>query len=172
MQVWETIKAAVKRHTLAIAGVLLAVLVFGLGFYAGRSTAVPAVVEVPVEKPVVQTKTETVIKYVEKPSAAAPDVDVKVPLQEIKVAVNGKEQVIKKAESEKYVFDDHQLKLEQHTAASVDIKVPDKTRHWSIGVGAGSHGVAYSLRFPVYKNVGGWAYGDRKTVAGGLSFNF
>ena len=176
--IFSSIITALKTHIKPVGAFLGAGLIFCIGFYFGRTTGAPKIKEVQVEVPVVKTETvtqtQTVIKYVEKPSPDAADIDVKIPLQEIKVAVNGKEQVIKKADSEKYVFDDYQLKLEQKSEARLDVKIPtvDKTRRWAVGIGASKNGAAYMLKFPVKGNVGGWAYGDRKTVAGGLSFNF
>lgn len=174
--IFSSVITALKTHIKLIGAVLGVGLIFCIGFYFGRTTVKPEVKEVQVEVPVVKTVTETqtVVRYVEKSSPGAADVDVKIPLQEIKVAVNGREQVIKKADSEKYVFDDHQLKLEQKSEARVDVKIPtvNKTRRWAVGIGASKNGAAYMLKFPVKGHVGGWAYGDRKTVAGGLSFNF
>lgn len=159
-----------------IAAVLAIFAAFGFGFYRGRVTA-PArtvTVEKPVEKVVTQTKTVTDVRYVPKPAPSAPDVDIRIPKQEIKVAVNGKQQTIRKADTEKYVFDEGQLRLEQSSKASLDITVPviDKTRRWSIGIGASKHGAAYMLRAPVKGHVGAWAAGDRRIIMGGLSFDF
>lgn len=159
-----------------IATVLAIFAAFGFGFYRGRVTAPVRTVsvETPVEHVVTQTKTVTDVRYVPKPSPASPDVDIKVPAQQITVAVNGKEQILKKSDTEKYVFDQGQLKLEQTSKTSLDIAVPviDKTRRWSIGIGASKHGAAYMVRGPVGQHVGAWAAGDKKTIMGGLSFEF
>ena len=153
---------------------LLILAAFGLGFYGGRVTAPVRTVEKPIEKVVTQTKTVTDVRYVPKPSPAAPDVDVMIPKQELTVAVNGQQQTIKKSDSEKYVFDEGQLRLEQYSKSLVDIKVPvvDKTRRWSIGIGASRNGAAYMLRGPLKGHIGLWASGDKRTVMGGVSFDF
>lgn len=156
--------------------VLLILAAFGIGFYRGRVTAPVQTVEkeVPVEKVVTQYRTVTDIKYVPKTSSADSDVDIKIPKQELTVSVNGKSQTIQKTEDEKYVLDRNKLQLEQSSKATLDIKIPtvDKTRRWSIGIGAGRHGAAYMLRTPLKGNVGAWAAGDKKSVMCGLSFEF
>lgn len=164
-----------RKHIAALLTILAA---FACGFYRGRITAPVQVktvaVESPVEHVVSQTKTVTDVRYVEKPSPSAPEVNIKVPKQELTVAVNGKEQVIKKSDSEKYVFDENQLRLEQNSKASLDITIPtvDKTRKWSIGIGASRNGAAYLVRAPLKGHVGLWAVGDKKTVMGGVTFDF
>lgn len=163
-----------KPLIFAVGALFIALASFALGFYRGRVTAPVKVVEKPAEHVVTETVTKTDIKYVPKATLADPDVDIKIPKQEIKVAVNGKEQVIKKTDSEKYIFDENKLQLEHYSKSSVDIKVPvvDKTRHWSIGIGASRNGTAGMLRFPISGHAGGWVYGDKRTVAGGVSVNF
>lgn len=162
-----------RRYIAAILAVLAA---FCFGFYQGRVTTPEKIVkkEVPVEHIVTQTKTVTDIRYVPKGTPADPDVDIKIPKQEIKVAVNGKEQTIRKADTEKYVFDQNKLQLEQYSKASLDISIPtvDKTRRWSIGIGAGKDGAAYMVRAPLKRHMGLWAAGDKKVVMGGVSFDF
>ncbi len=159
-----------------LAAVLLILAAFGLGFYRGRVTAPEKIVErdVPIEKVVTQYRTVTDIKYVPKTSSADSDVDIKVPKQELTISVNGQQQTIEKTDSEKYIFDRNKLQLEQTSKATLDIKIPtvDKTRRWSIGIGASKHGAAYMLRTPLKGNVGAWAAGDKKSVMGGLSFEF
>lgn len=162
-----------RRYIAAILAVLAA---FCFGFYQGRVTTPEKIVkkEVPVEHIVTQTKTVTDIRYVPKVTTADPDVDIKIPKQQLTVSVNGKEHTIQKSDSEKYVFDKNQLHLEQTSKASLDISIPtvDKTRRWSIGIGASRNGTAGMLRFPISGHVGGWVYGDKRTVAGGVSVNF
>lgn len=159
-----------------IAVVLFIFAAFGLGFYRGRVTAPEKIVEkeVPVERVVTQTVTKTDVRYVAKKSAADPDVDIKIPKQELTVYVNGQKQTIRKADTEKYVFDQNKLQLEQYSKAVVDIKIPtiDKTRRWSIGIGVGKDGAAYMLRAPLKNHVGLWTTCDKKTIMGGVSFDF
>ena len=162
------------RKTLA--AVLAILAAFGFGFYRGRVTAPVRTVsvETPVERVVTQTKTVTDVRYVAKPTPSAPDVDIRLPKQELTVSVNGKQQTITKADSEKYVFDRNQLKVEQTSKAALDIHIPivDKTRKWSVGIGGSKNGAAYMVRAPVGKNIGAWAAADKHTVMGGVSFNF
>lgn len=102
------------------------------------------------------------------------DVDIRIPKQQLTVSVNGQRQLIHKADTEKYIFDENKLQLEQTSKASLDIKIPtvNKTRRWSIGIGASRNGVAYMLRGPLKGHVGLWVVGDKKTVMGGVSFDF
>lgn len=162
-----------RRYIAAILAVLAA---FCFGFYQGRVTTPEKIVkkEVPVEHIVTQTKTVTDIRYVPKVTTADPDVDIKIPKQQLTVSVNGQQQTIKKSDSEKYVFDKGQLKLEQTSKAVVDIKIPtiDKTRRWSIGIGVGKDGAAYMIRGPLKKHVGAWVAGNKKAIMGGVSFDF
>ena len=162
-----------RRYIVAVLAIIAA---FSFGFYRGRVTAPEKIIEkeVPVEHIVTQTKTVTDIRYVPKATPADPDVDIKIPKQQLTVSVNGQQQTIKKSDSEKYVFDKGQLKLEQTSKAVVDIKIPtiDKTRRWSIGIGAGKDGAAYMVRAPLKRHMGLWAAGDKRTVMGGVTFDF
>lgn len=157
-----------------IAVVLAILAAFGIGFYQGRATAPVRVKEVPVEHVVTQTKTVTDVRYIPKASKSDPDIDIRIPKQQLTVSVNGKEQKIRKADTEKYVFDENKLHLEQYSKAVVDIKIPtiDKTRRWSIGIGAGKDGAAYMIRGPLKKHVGAWIAGNKKAIMGGVSFDF
>lgn len=159
-----------------IAVVLFIFAAFGLGFYRGRVTAPEKIVEkeVPVERVVTQTVTKTDVRYVAKKSAADPDVDIKIPKQELTVYVNGQKQTIRKADTEKYVFDQNKLQLEQYSKAVVDIKIPtiDKTRRWSIGIGVGKDGAVYMVRGPLKGHIGAWVAGNKKAIMGGVSFDF
>lgn len=162
-----------RKYIVAAFAILIA---FGFGFYRGRGTAPEKIIEkeVPVEHIVTQTKTVTDIQYVPKPTPAAADIAVTIPKQELTVSVNGKEHTIQKSDNEKYVFDKNQLHLEQTSKASLDIKIPtiDKTRRWSIGIGAGKDGAAYMIRGPLKKHVGAWVAGNKKAIMGGISFDF
>lgn len=122
----------------------------------------------------VKTETQTVVKYVPRPAGDTADVAADIGKQQLTVRVNGQEQTVKKSDSEKYVFDQNQLRLDQTSKATVDIKVPvvDKTRRWSAGIGYGNHGLAGKVDYPIGHVVGGWFAGDRKTVMAGISVNF
>ena len=162
-----------RRYIVAVLAIIAA---FSFGFYRGRVTAPEKIIEkeVPVEHIVTQTKTVTDIRYVPKATPTDSDVDIRIPKQQLTVSVNGQQQTIKKSDSEKYVFDKGQLKLEQTSKAVVDIKIPtiDKTRRWSIGIGAGKDGAAYMVRAPLKGHVGAWAAGNKKAIMGGVSFDF
>ena len=127
----------------------------------------------------VQTVTKTEFVYVHKAQDAAgqvenTDIDANIGKQELTIKVNGKEQVIKKTDSEEYVFDKDKLAIDQKSTATVDIKVPtvDNTRRWSVGIGYGNHGPAGKVDFPVGHVVGGWVAGDKETVMAGVKINF
>lgn len=160
-----------RKYIVAAFAILIA---FGLGFYQGWVTAPEKIVEKPAEHVVTETVTKTDIHYVPKVTTADPDVDIKIPKQELTVYVNGQKQTIRKADTEKYVFDQNKLQLEQYGKASLDISIPtvDKTRRWSIGIGAGKDGAAYMIRGPLKGHVGAWVAGNKKTIMGGISFDF
>ena len=127
----------------------------------------------------VKTETQTVVKYVPKTSMPGgqtekTDVEANLGKQQITVKVNGHEQVIQKADSEKYAFEKNKLQLDQTSKATVEIKVPvvDKTRRWSVGIGYGRNGIAGKVDYPIGHVVGGWVAGDKKTVIAGVSINF
>lgn len=122
-----------------------------------------------------ETKTKTVVRYVEKKSERDSDVDISIPKQTLTVKVNGKEQTFQKSDNEQYVLDKNKIALEQSSKASVDIKVPviDDTRKWELGVGVDRHGKpAGMVGFPVKGNVGGWVAGSSGTVMGGIKVHF
>ena len=162
-----------RRYIVAVLSIIAA---FSFGFYRGRVTAPEKIIEkeVPVEHIVTQTKTVTDIRYVPKATPTDSDVDIRIPKQQLTVSVNGQRQLIHKADTEKYIFDENKLQLEQTSKASLDIKIPtvDKTRRWSIGIGASRNGAAYMLRGPLKGHVGAWAAADKKSVMGGISFDF
>lgn len=122
-----------------------------------------------------ETKTKTVVRYVEKKSERDSDVDISIPKQTLTVKVNGKEQTFQKSDNEKYVLDKNKIALEQQSKATVDIKVPvvDETRKWELGVGVDKHGQpAGMVGFPVKGHVGGWVAGSKGTVMGGIKVHF
>ena len=122
-----------------------------------------------------EAETETVVRYVPKESPKDADVDVTIPKQSLTVKVNGKEQTFQKSDNEKYVLDKNKIALEQHSKASIDIKVPtiDNTRRWELGVGVDKHGQpAGMVGFPIKGNVGGWVAGSKGAVMGGVKVHF
>ena len=128
----------------------------------------------------VKTETKTEIQYIPKEvnkitdTKEKTDVEVNIPKPDLHVKVNGHEAVINKATDEKYIFDENKLQLNQQSYATVDLKIPtiDNTRKWTAGVGYSNHGAAGTVKFPIYKQVGGWVYGDKKTAAAGIMINF
>lgn len=152
------------RHKNKIVVVVLLLAAFLIG-YAAKPTPEP----VPAKA---EQKTVTEIRYVEKESPDDADVQVTAPKQELIISVNGRKQKIEKAEGERFVFDKNKLTYTQTSSASIDLRVPDNTRHWSIGVGIGKNGTAGMVRFPLKGNVGGWIAGDKRNVLAGISVNF
>ena len=139
-----------------------------VAFFAGRfSVPLPEAQEMNTEQ-----KTVTEIRYVPKESSADADVQVTAPKQELTVSVNGKKQKIEKAEGERFVFDKNKLTYTQTSSATIDLRVPDNTRHWSAGIGIGKNGAAGMVRFPLKGNVGGWVAGDRRNILAGIAVNF
>lgn len=174
----------VEKYLIPAVCVLLVLLgFFAWGYNVGKkhATVVTNTVTKEIQLPAeVKTETKTEVVYVPKEVEAdtgqveKADVEANIGKQELTVKVNGKEQVIKKADSEKYVFDKNKLAIDQKSTATVDIKVPtvDNTRRWSVGIGYGNHGPAGKVDFPVGHVVGGWVAGDRQTIMGGIKVNF
>lgn len=129
-----------------------------------------------VNKPItenIKTETKTEVVYVPKVNEKT-DVEANIGKQELYVKVNGKEQVIQKADDEKYVFDKNKIQLDQTSKTTLDINIPtvDKTRRYGIGVGFGNNGIAYNVKFPIKRNMGGWAFHDNDTTAAGIMIEF
>lgn len=129
-----------------------------------------------------ETKTEVVYVpktvYIEKDGTKVQertDIEANIGKTEIEVKVNGYSETIKKTDSEKYMFDENKLQLNQTSKATVDIKVPtvDKTRQWSAGIGQSSKGgTAYMIKAPIGHVVGAWGYHDDDSNAVGIAVNF
>lgn len=138
-----------------------------------------------VEKPIIKeniiTKTDTKIAYVPKEVIRYIDQEteqeISQPLDgkftfnkpEFIYTVNGRLGKFTKTEDEKYIFDKNMMQLTQTSAIKIEAEIPtiDKTRHNSIGIGYGNHGVAGKLDF---KN--SWVYGDKDTAAVGIQLKF
>lgn len=179
-----------KRKIIIIAAAVIVLIIalaaaytigYRHGYSQGKSEAL-VLHEVKEVKLPAEIKTETVteVKYVEKATDSETglpektDLEANVGKQELTVKVNGREQVIHKANTEKYVLDKSKIILDQQSKASLEIKVPvvDNTRKWSAGIGYGNHGLAGKVDFPIKRPVGGWVYGDKSTVAAGIQVNF
>jgi len=179
-----------KRKIITIAAAVIALIIalataytigYRKGYNAGQADAKVVTkikeIKLPAE---VKTETQTEIRYVEKATDSETglpektDLEANVGKQELTVKVNGREQVIHKANTEKYVLDKNKIILDQQSKASLEIKVPvvDNTRKWSAGIGYGNHGWAGKVDFPIKQPVGGWVYGDKSTVAAGIQVNF
>ena len=181
--------------------IAVAVLIFAVGFTAGRYTT-PEQEVTTVEKPVyiteqAETKTITKIAYVPKEVVVEKhidantnkeidtavvektDLDANIGKQDFNVKVNGEEITFNKTDDEQYVFDKNKIVLEQTSMVNFDIKVPtvviDKTNRWAIGIGkAPGSGAAYTIDFPIGKSntFGGWAYKDDDNEAVGIKIKF
>lgn len=129
------------------------------------------------DKPItetIKTETKTEVVYVPKVANEKTDIEANIGKQQLYVKVNGKEQVIQKEDDEKYVMDKNKIQLNQTSKTTLDINIPtvDKTKHFGVGVGLSNNGIAYNVKFPIKKNVAGWAYHDNKTNAAGMMFEF
>lgn len=100
------------------------------------------------------------------------DVDVKIAKPQLAVKVNGKEFTIDKTDDEKFLFEKNKLQMQQTSKATLDIQVPDNTRHWEIGTGYGKGGLVGQIGFPVAGNVGGWIAGKPGNVMAGINVKF
>lgn len=119
------------------------------------------------------TGEEVKTEYVEKT-----DIEVATAKPSVNVKLNDKEIEIQKDDNEKYVFEKNKLQLTQSSQIDFDIHVDpievDNTKHWGIGAGCGSNGIAAIVEFPVDKknNVDGWIMKDRDTTVGGIMIKF
>lgn len=100
------------------------------------------------------------------------DVDVKIDKPQLAVKVNGKEFTIDKTDDEKFLFEKNKLQMQQTSKATLDIQVPDSTRHWEIGTGYSKEGLVGQIGFPVAGNVGGWIAGKPGNVMAGINVKF
>lgn len=106
------------------------------------------------------------------------DIDVKIKKPELSIKVNGHEGVIKKADDEKFLFDNNKLSLEQSSKADININIPDLTKHWSLIGGAYYNTLerqirpAGGLKYPVYRSIGGLTLAGPNIVFTGLTLDF
>lgn len=116
-------------------------------------------------------KVET--EYVEKT-----DIEVKTVKPSINVKLNDEEIEVQKDDDEDYIFEKNKLQLTQNSQVDFDIRVDpieiDNTKHWGIGAGYGSNGVAAIINFPINKknNIDGWIMKDHDTTVGGVMVKF
>jgi len=180
-----------KTVIIIVASILIVFAAFGLGYRSGygsgyrngydkgksEAKVTNNEIKIPGEA---TTETKTVIQYVPKVVDAITkvpektDIEANIGKPELTVKVNGQTQVVQKEASEKYALEKNKLTLDQTSKATFEVKVPviDNTRKWAVGVGYGNHGLAGKIDFPVKRPIGGWVYGDRKTIAAGIQVNF
>lgn len=159
----------------------LCLLCFAGGCLTGDHLAVRESIT-PNEKQAVQVEsaTKTEIAYVPKKvvngKREKADMVADIGKKDFTIRVNGKEQTFVKADDEQYVFDKNKLTLDQTSKVTLDVAVPtvDKTKRWSVGVGYGEDGMAYTVDFPIGKSdrLGGWVYRDNDSTAVGVKIKF
>lgn len=119
------------------------------------------------------TGEEVETEYVEKT-----DIEVATAKPSVNVKLNDKEIEIQKDDNEKYVFEKNKLQLTQSSQIDFDIHVDpiriDNTKHWGIGAGYGSNGIAAVVNFPIDKknNIDGWIMKDHDATVGGIMVKF
>lgn len=108
------------------------------------------------------------IVYVEKEPGEKTDVRVDAAKPQVTVSVNGQPYKVDVLSGERQKFEKGKLVITEETQLKLEIKTPPQPR-LSLGVGWGRHGPALIAGGKVGNGGGGWwAYGDRKTLAGGL----
>jgi len=180
-----------KTVIIIVASILILFAAFGLGYRSGygsgyrngydkgksEAKVTNNEIKIPGEA---TTETKTIIQYVPKivdtqtGETEKTDLEVAIPKTDFHVKVNGQEQIIAKDDTEKQVLEKNKITLDQKSTATFEVKVPtvDNTRKWAVGIGYSNHGIAGKIDFPIKKPVGGWIYGDRKTIAGGIQISF
>ena len=165
---------------------VIALAAFALGYYVGYIVGIAnskTVVKYQTIPATARTETKTEIQYVPKTVyidssgktvTERADVEANIPKTELNIKVNGKEAVYTKSDEEKYLFEKNKLQLNQSSTATVELQIPtiDKTKRFGVGAGYGSHGVGYTVQFPIHKNLDGWAYHDKETTTGGILIRF
>lgn len=132
----------------------------------------------PISEPKVVTeyrdRVQTEIVYVPKEQGEKTDVDVQISKPELNVKVNDKTYTIQKSDDEQYIFDKNKLSLTQTSRSDLHIAIPtvDKTKRWSIGIGASKDGMVGVVGFPLKGNLGGWVAGNEDNVMGGVTIRF
>ena len=84
------------------------------------------------------------------------------------VKVNGKEFEVPANVTEDAKFENGKLVVTEQTEMRINVTAPKP--YLNLGLGWSKDGPAAQLNGPLYKNVSWWAYGDKKTVAGGVQF--
>lgn len=168
-------------------------LIIGFLFGSNRKTEkIPDPTQPTTPEIKTETKTETQIVYVPKQTVVyvdsntgkeitaqeKTDIQANIGKPSVNVKINGNDAEIKKSDDERFVFDKNKLILNQastiNIATKIDPVVINKTKHWGIGVGYGSHDAAGIVLFPVDKtrNIDGFIYMDKNTKTGGIMIRF
>ncbi|MDR3564605.1 MAG: hypothetical protein P4N59_24675 [Negativicutes bacterium] len=84
----------------------------------------------------------------------------------IYVKVNGQDYEVPSDVKEDAKFENGKLVVTEQTELKLNITTPKPSTN--IGLGWSLHGPAVQLNGPLYKNLGWWLYGDRKTFGGGI----
>jgi hypothetical protein len=108
------------------------------------------------------------IVYVEKEPGEKTDVQIYTAKPVVTVSVNGQQQQFQLKTLEGQKFEKGKLVITEQTQLRLDIKVPQP--RYLLGLGWGSNGLAGNVvgRINDYGS-SWWIYGDRRTLAGGLS---
>ena len=86
----------------------------------------------------------------------------------IYVKVNGKEFEVPVDVQETAKFENGKLVVTEQSEMHINITAPKPALN--LGLGWSKEGPAAQINGPLFKSVSWWAYGDKKTVAGGLLF--
>ena len=161
----------VTRKAVLVFSVLSIIAGLAIGYYVFHKNT--EIMNKPITE-TVKTETKTEVVYTPKVANEKTDVEANIGKQQLYVKVNGQEQVIQKKDDEQYVLDKNKIQLNQTSQTTLDINVPtvDKTRRWGVGVGLSDNGIAYNVKFPIKRNMGGWAFHDNDTTAAGIMIEF
>jgi len=126
--------------------------------------------EVPVIQEKVVYQKDTVIQYLHKNTGENTDVELQTAKPNVEVKVNGKSYQFEQLDDEQQKFEKGKVVLNEHTQLRLDITA--KQPNFSMGFGYSNHGIAVLIDKKLHQNMSTWVYGDSKTVAGGIKFNF
>lgn len=108
------------------------------------------------------------IAYVEKQNGEKTDVELTAAKPKVTVSVNGQQRQLELATKENQKFEKGKLVITEESQLRLDIKTPQP--RFNLGVGWGTHGPALTLGGRLGGGPAGWwLYGDRRTMAGGLT---
>lgn len=125
-------------------------------YVQGQNTNTKEIVYVPKE---VDSKTGSLEKT---------DVQFEKVQGKIYVKVNGKDFEVPVDVKENTKFENGKLVVTEKSEMRINITAPKPA--YNLGLGWSKEGPAVQINGPLFKNVSWWAYGDKKTAAGGLQF--